>query len=328
MDPFAVLGCGADADEDAVRSAFRRLALEVHPDKDAARPDVAVEPRPTQHRAPSSFSALVDARDRAIASVRGRSTPGLQLADARQSLSVGASWAIGVACSVLSATTARPIDVDLSVSFEDLYHARVKKVGIGVHRVGAAFVRQRQMLFVRLVNPARDAALCADGAPMVFAGIGDDPPASVLLGRVGGTRGDVHVRVRVEVHPTYSPDPVLYPCDLHANVAVGLRGHYLGETVALPHPGGGHEPPVTATYGAPSPEGDGVTDATDADTRQVRVFRGMGLPYAIGGGSKRDRGDLYVFMTVQLPRLTIAERDALAATGMLPMRPMRPPIAD
>ena len=220
-NPFNALGLHpALASGDDVRAAFRRLALSRHPDKSKSE---AVD---------FDFAALVDARDRALAVVDARPSP--------------AQWAVWVACTVLGETVARPIDVDLDVTLDDLHGARVKKVVLGVIRVAptgvAPFSRQRQALFVRLVSPSRETPI----GTLFFRGCGDDAPAAVLLGCGDGPlsatgppneRGDVRVHVRVLEHPTWAPDPVLFPgSDLHATVAVSLRAAYLGERVRVPHP--------------------------------------------------------------------------------------------
>lgn len=287
-DPFSALGLHpALASADEVRASFRRQAIERHPDKVRGGGDAF------------DLSALVEARDRA-----------LEMVDARPSPS---RWAVWVACTVLRTTRAKPIELGLDVDLEDMHRARVKKVCIGVHRVDAKkppFERTRQTLFVRLVNPSREEMI----DEVVFRGAGDDPPAAVLSrGAVKGyKRGDVVVRVRLIAHPTYSPDTIVRPCDLHANASVSLLGHYQGETVRLPHPAGGPSEEVVEVH---YPAADADRSEEDA-MRRVRTLAGLGLPYVDGDGRSVRRGDLYVFMRVALPPLRSArELEALREWG-------------
>jgi DnaJ-class molecular chaperone len=285
-DPFSALGLHPTlAGAQEVRAAFRRLAIETHPDKHGGG-------HHSRDGTSADFSALVDARDRALVAIAARPPPW--------------RWAIWVASTILRKTHADAIEVALDVELADLHRARVKKVCLGVFRVGKTpFRRTRQTLFVRLVNPTREDLIDR----VVFRGAGDDAPAAVLLSDASrGIRGDVVVRVRVVAHPTYAPDTVLYPCDLHVKAAVSLLGHYTGETVRLPHPNGSGD--LAVEY----PKIEKNDSNYDDDIgRRVRTLHGMGLPY-VGGDGAVHRGDLYVFMRVVMPRIgSLAELEGLRA---------------
>lgn len=295
-DPFVTLGLSHDGTLTAehVHSAFRRAALSTHPDK--AGPASS-----------DAFARLKDARDRALSILMlgddGHGRDGTGGEAAAMTVNAGVSWAMQwaaqVAFEAVRSREARPIVLDLDVSMEDVYHARVKKVVISVLRVGGErpFERTRQTLYVRLLS--RDGP---DGSlDVVFPGAGDDPPAAILLGLQGwsrlfehrGTpppppRSDVTVRVRVLPHHAFRRDLLVRKCDLHADATISIQGHYLGETIELAHPSG---TPVTVRTSSSSdddndndnPEDCGIEEGMGrgrrGGRRQVRVLHGMGLPY-------------------------------------------------
>lgn len=283
-DPFSALGLHPfESSAQDVRAAFRRLAIELHPDKRGGQ----------EGSVSFSFSRLVELRDRALEMIDERPPPW--------------QWAVWLASALLSATTAATLEIPLEVELADLHCARVKKVCISVNRVSEGDAegdakgkgKRRQTLFVRLVCPSRHAMIDR----VEFPGLGDDPPADVFLGRRQGRRGDVVVVVRVAEHPTYMPDPVLYPCDLHANVAVSLVAFYAGERFRLPHPSGrGEEEEEEVVVEFPA-TGLGEVDADAVRNGRVVAIEGMGLPFAGPESGTLSRGTLYVFFRVALPTL-------------------------
>jgi hypothetical protein len=311
---FAILGLDErSADEQGVQSAFRRLALTMHPDKVGADGS-------------SDFATLSDARDRALASLadarrrRAALAPPWWAPGGSGSPSCPSDWAVYVACEAMRRTTAFDVEIDLDVSLDDLYHGRTKKVVLQVlrarDRTVGGFRRTRQTVLVCLLQGARDRAV-ADGPPLRFAGVGDDPP-SALIGGPAGTRGDVVVRVRLRLDgAAMRPDPVLWPCDLHASVSVPLSARYRGADVRLGHPGGQD---ACARYRGQWDEGGDDEEPTGAGTRQVRVLEGWGLPYrADTEAGSRGRGDLYVFMDVRMPSIPARSEAAERALDVLDM---------
>ena len=306
-DAFSLLELDREsADEAAVQSAFRRLALSAHPDK--AGGDVGF------------FAALSDARARALAAIRLRPTT--------QDVLVwsASDWAVYIAYEALRATAAPDLEVDLKVTLDDLYHGRTKRVVFSVMRAdraskGSERPYKKKTLLVRLVSPSRDRAV-ADGDAIRFEGAGNDPP-SALLG-APGRRGDVVVRVRLHTGITgvtgipasssscaMRPDTVLWPCDLHASVELPFSARYRGAEVRLPHPGGRDAVVRYVGQWSSPDDGDGC------ETRQVRVLEGWGLPYRPEGRATALRGDLYVFMDVRLPSIAARSEEAERALDVL-----------
>lgn len=298
----AILREGGEKDEveKKIQSLFRKEALLVHPDKQ--QPQASNE-APSPKDIPS-FADLVAARDDALA----RLARGEGDAD-REEIGKMASefmWKMGE--MALQMVDASPIDITLEVDLEDVYHARVKKLVVGVLRADAPtpFERQSKTFYVPLIPRGRDGVL----DDVIFKGEGDDPIADILLGgriRTSWSRSDVRVKLQVRPHPVFVRDPVLHACDLHASVQVTLEQHYRGARFSLPHPSGKE---VVAKYHGMA---SGSSKRKVGSLKQVRFLRGKGLPYrqedatttttTTSDATVLSRGDAYVFMEVVLPRL-------------------------
>lgn len=337
-DPFEVLGMPPLPDicdvadsalprDEEVHSAFRRATPQCHPDKSGG--------------SRAAFERLVCARDRALAALararrgeRGSSRDVGADHDVMwrpDGMPTGVGWAVYLAGEVVRRhATAKALEIDLDVSLADVYHARVKKVVLGVLRAGGdkPFERTQQTLYVRLLPHGPDGTLDV----VRFPGAGDDPTALILLGgHASGfaeplakkLRGDVVVRIRMRPHKAFHRDPVLRACDLHATADVTLEGHYLGQRVELPHPSSKARPLVAQYEGRASASselaaGEGGCGREIRDgrlPRQVCSFPGLGLPYSLEDGGTA-RGDAYVFLEVRLPELRTplapSVREALA----------------
>jgi DnaJ-class molecular chaperone len=299
-EPFDILGLNADtATVDEINAAFRKLALHCHPDKN---PD---------SRAAEEFSSLKDARDRAIFIVENPTTfssEDLTAVAVDPVVNWAVSWMTHMTYEIAKSKEAKPIEVDIEVSLEDVYHARTKKVVIGVLRAdsGEPFKRTRQVVYVKLIHRG-------DSLDAVFPMMGDDPPLAILMGfdvwkdmvdvETLPPRSDVIVHVHVK-NAFFRRDTVLRSYDLHADVTVSLEGRYVGESFELEHPSGTS---LTVEY-------EGGKD----EERQVKVIKGMGLPFQSSSDKGFSRGDMYVFMDPRMPKPadldleSSAVRDALA----------------
>lgn len=315
IDPFVVLGLdAATATVEEVNASFRRLALASHPDKNPGN----------QEDAAKEFVKLKNARERAVMRLEN---PHMVLDEDLNKVATMATdpmvnWAVlwmqRMTYEVAKSQEAKPVEVDLEVSLEDVYHARIKKVVLGVLRAdsGDPFKRTRQTVYVRLLPKlSKYGSISLD---VIFPAMGDDPPLAILLGfdawkdmidddtLPAKPRSDVIVRVHVKPHETFSIDTVLRGCDLQASVAVSIEGRYLGEEFELHHPSG---TAVVVEYDAKRAE---------KEEKQVHVLKEMGLPFVSDSGSK-SHGDLYVFMEPKMPvTLDLDDprvRDALALLG-------------
>ena len=314
IDPFATLGLNAaTATVEDVNASFRRLALAHHPDKNPEDPEAAAK----------EFVKLKSARERAIARLENPHSlledgASNEVATVDPMVNWALIWMHRMTYEIAKSKEAKPVEVDLEVSLEDVLHARIKKVVLGVLRAdsGEPFKRTRQTVFVRLLPKLmEDGTISLDA---IFPAMGDDPPLAILLGfdvwkdmidvDTLPPRSDVIVRVHVKPHEVYSIDTVLRGCDLHATLNVSLEGRYLGERFELPHPALDPSQTLPVDY-LPSEENE----------RQVRVFKGMGLPYDSGKSGNRDQGDLYVIMEPKLPPTVELDdprvREALALLG-------------
>jgi hypothetical protein len=276
---YAELGLQRGATPSEVRSAYRRECLRRHPDK---RPR---HQEPTD--AAADFAALHQAyrvaADDAEAGSRKTSVAPLnvaQLARACVAFLMAALLRYRAADDVGGGGGGGPqavLEVDISVSLDDVFHARVKKVVLSVLRFdGPRRAPASQVLFV----PLR-----AYADSYEFRETGDE--------LAPGVRGSVRVNLTVTPHPVYSVDSVCCRHDLHASVDVDPFEYYYGKQVILPHFSG-----LSLDVSHPG-------FATHEDTRRlwrVRVFHRHGLPYFDADG-EHARGDLYVFFDLKLPDL-------------------------
>ncbi|MHA3770449.1 DnaJ C-terminal domain-containing protein [Verrucomicrobiota bacterium sgz303538] len=103
----------------------------------------------------------------------------------------------------------------------------------------------------------------------------------------GGPPGDIYLRVRIAAHPDFR----IAGADLYYDLDVAPWEPVLGETIQVPTAGGGR-----ANVRIPPGTNNG---------QKLRI-RGQGLPK----GRTGERGDLYVVITVELPKeITDEERE-------------------
>lgn len=157
------------------------------------------------------------------------------------------------------------MNVALEVSIEDVANAA---------KVNALFPDGRRMA-VKLPE------FLEDGQVIRLKGQGEAGPAG---------RGDALVKVRFARHPLYRPEGR----DLHIDLPVPLREAVLGEKVAVETPTGRV----------------GVTVPAWSSSDKVLRLKGKGLPLKAGG-----RGDLYVHVRVMLPASPDPELEKLLRKG-------------
>lgn len=319
MDPFATLGLDASTccSGEEVNSAFRRLALRFHPDKQCYENTTA---------SADEFRRISAARDRALqllaerdgckslgdiltmlrasASAWARKAAAQAVPEQRQQQDAQhgpgpVDWAVYIANRLVSCTRARTLQMDLDATLEDIYKGSAKRLGISVLRAQPGCEPPYSRVRQEIILP-----LSGDVLEHRFDRAGDDAPAA-LMGVLAGAdamqrRGDVVVRVRPQPHDVFSVDQIISPLDLHATVHVSLFQHYIGGRFTLPLLSG---ETIEVEYEGAAADDAGDIRAScerDGQYRQVKVYRGLGLP----DSTRRVRGDLYVFLVLRLPKLT------------------------
>jgi DnaJ-class molecular chaperone len=285
-DPYARLGVARNADSDAIRKAYRKLARELHPDVNPG--DTVAEDRFKQ--VAEAYSVLSDPAKRSAYDEFGEIAldPNFDAAKARQA---GAAFGGGFGGPGGSAS--------FGGGFEDLFSnlfSRGGERGPGAHSFRTAGVDLEAELELDFV----EAALGGEkrfsiGRPSAEGSIKQEsvtvriPPGVADGGRIrlrgkggeatgGGPPGDLFARIRVRPHPILRREGR----DLHVDVPVTVREAILGAKVEVPTLTG------RATVSIPP--------GTDGGAR-LRL-RGKGIPKTPRGPA----GDLFVNVQIKVPK--------------------------
>jgi DnaJ-class molecular chaperone len=285
-DPYATLGVARDADEDAIRTSYRKLAREFHPDVNPDNP--AAEER---FKAVSeAYSALSDPEKRKAYDEFGEVSfqPGFDVAEARRARDAfgggfggGANFGDGGFGAggfedLLSNIFGRPgpgrgprqrrgADLEARIDLDFLDAARGCEQRFQVTRPTPDGGQRSESVTVRIPPGV------ADGGQIRLRGKGGE-------GLGGGPSGDLIATIRVRPHPLFRREDR----DILLEVPVTISEATLGTKVEVPSLDGR----VTVT----------VPPGTDSGSK-LRL-RGKGAPHPSGGPA----GDFYVVIKICVPR--------------------------
>jgi DnaJ-class molecular chaperone len=277
-DPYAALGVARNATQDEIRSAYRKLAKELHPD---VRPnDKAAEER--FKRATAAFNLLSDTN------LKGRFDRGEIDADGNEKPSFGfrGGGGQGAAASGGARTHAGGYGsstesvFDLGDIFSDLFGSTGAGGRSGFGRMRGRDIRlSMEVDLLDAVRGARKRVQMSDGRTLdvtIPAGVTDGQVLRLKSqggpGVQGGPPGDALVELKIKPHPIFRREGE----DLHVDLPVSLTEAVEGAKIQAPTATG----PVTLTI----PEG--------ANSGKVLRLKGKGLT---------ERGDLFVRLQVMLP---------------------------
>ncbi len=280
-DPYEILGIGRDADKDAVRKAYRRLAKESHPDLHPG--DAAAEERFKRISAANILLSDPEQRaryDRGEIDAAGQERPPPRPSYREHAQGPqGRRYAPGAGSSPFGADTGGE---DLGDIFGDLF-GRSRRAAPSGPRRGPDHEYALAVAFADAVTGATTRITLPTGATLdvrVPPGI-EDGQVLRLRGKggegiEGGPAGDALIRVQVAADPIFTRDGD----DIRTELAIDLRQAVLGGPVQVPTPAG----PVAMTI----PEG--------SDTGRTLRLRGRGVP----ARGDRPAGNLYVTLRVVL----------------------------
>jgi DnaJ-class molecular chaperone len=293
-DLYAVLGVARDASDDAIRTAYRRLARRYHPDVNPG--DAPAEERFKEIS--EAYSVLSDAQKRRNYDEFGEVSleGGFDADKARRAREAFAQrfggpggaegFAGGAAGSERFAfggleglfgelfsrrgwreapRERRGVDVEADLELDFLDAARGGEQRITIARPGADGAVRPESVTVRIPPGV------ADGGRIRLRGKGGEAPG-------GGTPGDLYARIRVRPHRFFRREGR----DLHLELPVTVAEAALGARVEVPT----LEGRVTLTI---PPGSDGGS--------KLRL-RGKGVPSPSGGAP----GDLYVTVQIRVPK--------------------------
>jgi curved DNA-binding protein len=284
-DPYSVLGVPRDADQKAIRRAYRKLARELHPDVNPGDPVAeerfknvseayAVLSDPTKRSAYDEFGeiALDPNFDAAKAREAGQAFggfgrgPGMRgfggLDDLFSNLFSGGAGRGGFGGARLR-RAGPDVEADLELDFLEAALGGEHRLVIG--RPSADGGARQQTVTVRIPPGV------ADGGRIRLRGKGGE-------GIGGGPSGDLFARIHVRPHPLFRREGR----DLYIDVPISVREAILGAKVEVPTLMGR----VTVS----------IPPGTDSGSK-LRL-RGKGVPHPSGG----EGGDLYVVVQIKVPR--------------------------
>jgi len=298
-DPYSLLGVARDTDADTIRTAYRKLARELHPDVNPG--DTAAEERFKQ--VSEAYAVLSDAEKRSAYDEFGEVAldPNFDAKRARRAgQAFGGQFRAGGAPSGGFG--------GLDDLFSNLFSRGGDRDGFG----GGPLRRSGVDLEARLELDFVEAALGGEKRlsirrPTADGGAREDsvnvriPPGVADGGRIrlrgkggeglgGAPPGDLIARLRVRPHPIFRREKR----DLSVDVPVTVREAILGAKVEVPT--------LTGRVTLSIPAG------TDGGTR-LRL-RGKGVPHPSGSGA----GDLFAVVQIKVPKdLDEAARERIEA---------------
>lgn len=281
VDFYSELGVPRSADADEIRKAYRKLAAELHPDKNQGKPEIEARFKRVNH----AYHMLTDAKKRALYDEFGEEglREGFNPAVARtykrrrggspsmDDIFPGGAGAAGIGDIFgdlfgggRGARRRRAPDVESEVTIEFVSAVRGAELELAV---GDRLVKVR-------VPPG-----AADGDKVRVKGGG---PAS------GGEPGDLVLTVRVKPHEFFEREGL----DLKIDIPISPEESLLGGKVEVPTPHGSVQLRIPA----------------GAQSGQLLRLREKG----VGRGGKV--GDLFVRFLVRMPKNTSPEIEAAAKT--------------
>ena len=319
-DYYKTLGVGRDADEKAVKSAFRRLARKYHPDvnpgdKEAERKfkeiseayEVLRDPKKRQQYdqfghlganwqhagagAPGGWGGTTVGQEYDFGGLGGN------LGDLFEDLLGGRGGGVFTQARM---RRGRDVRAEIALTIEDAFNGVLREITVPVAQVctvcqgqgilgqgavctqcgGAGQVEQVKRLEVRIPQGVRT------GSKIRVAGQGEPGPS--------GQRGDLYLIAKIALHPLFKRQGD----DLQIEVPVSYSEAALGAEIDVPT--------MNARVKMTLPAG--------ASSGQRLRLAGRGMPRMHGGG----RGDLYVQIKIVVPRnLSEQERELIERLGQM-----------
>ncbi|MCP5040601.1 MAG: DnaJ domain-containing protein [bacterium] len=312
MDPYATLGVARDADERAIKRAYRQLAQQHHPDRN---PDNHVAEERFKEIS-AAYAVLSDPERRKNYDEFGRIAldPNFDAQQARRASQSpfggfgGQGFSEGATAGGFGnifddffsnsaggfsrrpaprKTKGRDREVTLELDLKEASEGCERRVSVYASTAGA---RERKTLRVQIPRGSRD------GARIRLAGKGDP-------GQHGGPPGDLYCRIKLRPHALFEVDEH----DLQLDVPITLEEALLGGEIEIPTLSGR----VTLN----------VPPGTDAGTRLRLRGKGMGRP------GDKPAGDLYVTLSIRVPKqLDDEARAHVEALGRLGPTGVRDPL--
>jgi curved DNA-binding protein len=299
-DLYSVLGVPRDAEEDAVKKAFRKLAMKYHPDKNPGKDNEARFKEINQ-----AYEVLSDKKRRALYDEFGEASlqQGFDEERARLMRQFGQQRARGRGAPGGGFDVSEMFGggADLGDLFGDLFGGRRGPGARGPRGKGADQDAEVTIDFAAAVK-GTELSLRAEGGgePVTVRippGVADGNRLRIAghggKGAAGAPAGDLLLTIHVRPHPLFKREGD----DLYLDVPVTIGEAYRGEKVRVPTPDG------EVTLKVPP----------RTQTGQVTRLRGKGV-----ARKGKEPGDLYVKFLVHVP--TVEDDEVAKAVDLLDAR--------
>lgn len=293
-DLYRVLGLSKDATQDDIRRAFKRLALQHHPDKKAGD-DTEFK------KINEAYQILSDVDKRKVYDMQFEDNINIDLLSKfasilmnivhdklKQKVSNNKPPPFQSSCNGSNKNKgtnrkAPPIKLQVFVDVEEVYNAKVKKIVVKVKRrtEEGEFSFRSKTLYISLLNYRNE---------YIFEGQGDDYNLIINTDEdVMSTRGDIIVQLDVkasETNKSVSIDTLFCKYDLHMECKMTLYEYLYGVDVRLPFFNGD----VIHVVAQPSKR-KYLQD--DGYYNYVHEVDGKGLPYVDHDKNRDDKTDVF-----------------------------------
>lgn len=276
-DPYELLGVRKDADADAIKAAYRKLAKQLHPDMNPG--DAAIESRFKE--VTGAYELLSDPKkrqrfDRGEIDASGAERPSSRFYRAYAERNAARGAGPGAGAGAWSGFE--------NVDTEDLFDIFTQgRRGAGARRRGVDVSYSLSVDFVAAAAGSRRRLNLPDNRALEVQIPPGTSEGTVLRlrgqgqpGANNGPAGDAYIEIQIEPHPFFERRG----SDVHLDVPITLQEAVLGATITVPT--------IDGPVAVKAPKG--------ANTGTVLRLKGRGVQIKAG-----TRGDQYVKLIVMLP---------------------------
>lgn len=291
-DPYKILGVARDASQDDIRKAYRKLALQYHPDK--CNSDTEFK------KINNAYQILNDPDKRRLYDL----CSGVPFDSSTSGVDLNALFSklLYMVFQILINTKFRKeedqkkertiksknLHIEIDVNLADIYMRQVKKISVKVNRYDEetkSFKITTVPLYLSLLNFQDE---------YVYKGMGDE---SVVGGDV--VKSDVILHVNVIEDAGIRMDKLLFKYDLYIERDISLYQYYYGYREEIDFFGNLYV--IEYSYDA--------NRYVSNSSSVVIVDKGKGLPYFDEKEQKEKAGDLYLYFRIKLPKPPISNME-------------------
>lgn len=267
---YSVLGISPSASQEDIKKAYRKCAIEYHPDKCFNNPGANDKMKDIN----VAFATLGDPQKRLIYDMGLGSDSSDQF-----DWSVFTNLFAKLVSTMGQQKNSKPenkiekkLQIDLVVDMEEVCRIDppIKKISVKVIRCNGGKKKIRlKNIYVHLMNYE---------TTYVFSGEGDESSPGVF--------GDIHVKLVIKPREHYHIDDIFNKYDLYYDHVVHLTDYFYGVKSQIQHI-----------------DGESVINIDYIGGMTTRVHKGLGISYIDESTNVQCRGDLHVMFDLKMPKL-------------------------